>query len=79
MAATIVDWSTLLELAGGSLAAGTGVTVAFSLVIYGTARATDLSRQDRTLAAGAFAVLAVLALAVCAAVVAYGIHVMLQK
>jgi hypothetical protein len=77
--ATIIDWSTLLELAGASLAAGTGATAAFSLVIYGAARATDLSRQDRTVAAGAFAVLAVLALAVCAAGVAYGIHVMVQK
>ena len=79
MLATIVDWSTLLELAVASLGAGVGATVAFSLVIYGTARASDLRRQDRALAAGAYGVIAALALAACAALVVFGIRVMVQK
>jgi hypothetical protein len=79
MLATIVDWSTLLELAGAALAAGVGVTAAFSLVIYGAARASDMRRADRTLAAGAYGAIAALALAACAALVVYGIQVMVEK
>jgi hypothetical protein len=55
------------------------VTAAFSLVIYGAARASDLRRQDRALAAGAYGVVAALALAGCAALVVYGIRVMVEK
>jgi hypothetical protein len=77
--ATVVNWSTLLELAGASLAAGVGVTAAFSLVIYGAARASDMRREDRVLAAGVYGAIAALALAACGALVVYGIQVMLEK
>jgi len=77
--ATIVDWSTLLKLAGAALAAGVGATAAFSLVIYGAARASDMRRRDRTVAAGLYGVIAALALAACAVGVIYGIRVMVQK
>ena len=79
MLRTIVDGSTLLKLVAGALVTGVGVTAAFSVVIYGAARATDMRRRDQMVAAGLFGAIAVLALAVCGALVAYGIQVMVSK
>ena len=36
-----IDWAALFEVVWVSLLAGTGVTAIFSLVIYGSARATE--------------------------------------
>ena len=68
--ASIVDWDALLTVAWASVAAGIGVTAAYGLVILGTTRAVDLSRDGRVGEAVFFgAVGAVGAVTVCAAIV----------
>jgi hypothetical protein len=77
--ATIVQGKELLETVIASFVAGVGVTVVFSLAIWGGARFVDLSRGGRPLAAGAAAALSVLALTVTLAAVVVGIVVMTSK
>jgi cation transporter-like permease len=77
--AIVVETKELLQTVVASLIAGVGVTVVFSIAIWGVARFADLSRNERPLAAGAAATLAGLALAVTLAGVAFGIVVMTRK
>lgn len=77
--AVVVETRELLETVVASLIAGVGITVVFSVAIWGAARFADLSRSERPLAAGAAATLAGLALAVTLASVAFGIVVMTGK
>jgi hypothetical protein len=68
--ASIVDWDALLTVVWASAAAGIGVTAAYGLVILGSTRAVDLSRDGRTGRAVLFGVVgAVGAVTVCAAIV----------
>lgn len=78
-AATIVSGTTLVELVLGALAAALGVTIAFSLVIYGATRAGDMRRAERAGAAAGYVALAALALAASAAIVAYGLFLTVAK
>lgn len=74
--ASIVDWDALLTVVWASVAAGIGVTSAYGLVILGTTRAMDLSRDGRTGEAVLFGVVGALgAVTVCAAIV-FGIVVL---
>jgi hypothetical protein len=77
--AVIVETKNLIETIVASLVAGVGVTVVFSIAIWGAARFVELSRSDRPLAAGGAAALTALALGVTFAVVALGIVVMTSK
>jgi hypothetical protein len=77
--ATIVDWSDLLQTIGASVVAGVGITVAFSVVIWGSARFADLRREDRPGGAGVALAISGLALAVVAAGVVFGVVVMTTK
>jgi hypothetical protein len=77
--AVVVETKELMETVIASMVAGVGVTVVFSVAIWGVARFADLSRNERPLAAGAAATLAVLALAVTIASVIFGIIVMTSK
>ncbi len=77
--AVVVETKQLLETVIASLVAGVGVTVVFSVAIWGVARFADLSRNERPLAAGAAAALAGLAMLVTLAAVAFGIVVMTRK
>jgi hypothetical protein len=79
IATKIVDTAQLLRVVEASLIAGVGISLVFSLVILGVVRAGERRQQSRPLAASAHAVLAVLALAACVAVIAYGVSVMLSK
>ena len=79
MTATIVEGKELLETVIASIVAGVGVTVIFSVAIWGVARFVDLSRGERPLAAGAAAAVAALALACTAAAVVIGIIAMTGK
>ncbi len=72
----VIETKELLQTVAASLIGGVGVTVVFSVAIWGVARFADLSRSDRPLAAGAAATLAGLALAVTLTAVAFGIVVM---
>jgi len=74
--AVVVETKELLQTIVASVVAGVGITVVFSVAIWGAARFADLRRNDRPLAAGAAAALAGLSLAVTLGAVAFGIVVM---
>jgi len=79
MSATIVESRALLETVIASVVAGVGVTLVFSIAIWGVARFVDLSRGERPVAATAAAAVAAVALAATAAVLVVGILVMTGK
>ena len=79
MLGTVVDTDALRNAILASLGVGIGVTVVFSFAILGVARALDLSRDGRRVAAAAFATLGTLALIASAAAIAVGIVVMTSK
>jgi hypothetical protein len=79
MTATIVEGRELLETVVASVVAGVGITLVFSIAIWGVARFADHSRGERPLAAGAAAVVAALALLATAAVVVVGLLAMTSK
>jgi hypothetical protein len=77
--AVIVETKELIETVIASLLAGVGITVVFSVGIWGAARFADLSRGERPLAAAAAAALATLAGLTTAAAVVFGVVVMSSK
>jgi hypothetical protein len=79
LATQIVDAGQLLRVVAAALVAGIGVSLAFSLVIYGAVRAGERRQQARTISAGGYALLATLALLGCLSAVAFGVIVMLTK
>jgi hypothetical protein len=79
MVATIVETRDLLETIAASLIAGVGVTLVFSIAVYGATRFADLSRDERPMAATVAIVTAVVAFLVCIAAVVIGIVVMTNK
>jgi hypothetical protein len=70
---------TLLDVVLAAFAAGIGVTVAFSTVIYCADRASELRRSRRAGAAAAMSAGGVLALAACVALVVYGLILVTAK
>ena len=77
--ATMLETKELLETVAVSVIAGVGVTIVFSIAVYGATRFADLSRDQRPIAATAAVVAAVVAFAVCVAAVVFGIVVMTHK
>jgi hypothetical protein len=75
----VVDWDALLDVVIASLAAGVGVTVAFSLAILGLTRFADMRRDGRAVEAWAYAGLAIMGLGVSATAVVLGIILMTSK
>ena len=79
MFAVLVETKNLAETVVASLVAGVGVTVVFSIAIWGAARFVDLSRSERPLAAGGAAALMLLALGATVAGLVLGIVAMTSK
>jgi hypothetical protein len=77
--ATVVDTSALAKVVLYSFLGAIGVTTAFSLAILGAIRFADMRRDERTIEAGIFAVLAAVAAAASIGAVAVGIIVMTSK
>ena len=77
--AEIVETKDLVETVVYAFVAGVGVTVIFSVAIWGVARFVDLSQEERPLAAGAAAVAATMALLAVLASAVIGIVVMTGK
>jgi|NGEPerStandDraft_13_1074530.scaffolds.fasta_scaffold03390_2 hypothetical protein len=71
--AAIVDSDALLEAVVASVVAGVGITVAFSLAVYGATRFADARRTGASLAAAGAATLSVVALIVCVGAITAGI------
>ena len=74
--ASVVDWDALLTVMWASLAAGIGVTAAYGLVILGTTRAVDLSRDGRVAEAVLLGVVGALGLVTVFAAIVFGIVVL---
>ncbi len=74
--AVVVETSELLQTVAASVIAGIGVTVIFSVAIWGAARFIELSRSERPAAAATAAVVGVVALAATLSAVAVGLVVM---
>jgi hypothetical protein len=79
MLATILETQNLLETVAASVIAGLGVTIVFSIAVYGATRFADLSRDERPIAAAAAIATAAIAFAACVAVMVVGIIVMTSK
>jgi hypothetical protein len=79
MIATLVEGKELLQTVAASLIAGVGVTLAFSVAIWGVGQFAELSRSERPVAAAAAIAAAGLALAAVAAALVVGIVVMTSK
>ena len=77
--AKVVDWAALLDVVLASLVGGLGVTIMFSLAIYGSIRFADMQREHRALEATGYAALALLGFAVTVAAVGVGLFEMLSK
>jgi hypothetical protein len=77
--AVVVETSELIQTVIASMVAGIGVTIVFSVSIWGAARFVDLSRGERPVAAGAAAVVGALALTVTLAAVVIGLVVMTSQ
>ena len=78
-ATPIVDWSTLGRVIGATLGVGFGVSVVFSLAVWGSIKASDHSRLQQRALAALHGTVAVVSLAVILAVVIYGLHVLSTK
>lgn len=78
MMAAIVDAGKLLDVVLTALASGVGVIVLFSLAVLGATRASDRRSGGRS-GSLAYAGLAALSLAGCAAAVGYGVVLLSQK
>lgn len=79
MLATLIEGRELLKTVVYSIVGGVGVILIFSLAIWGRTRFAELSRDERPIAAGGAAALALLALAATVAAVVFGIVVMTRK
>lgn len=77
--ATVIDAEALAETALAALAAGTGVTLTFSLAILGTTRSSDLRAQGRRAAAALSLALGIAALVISVAAVALGLLAMIDS
>jgi len=75
----VVDFHALGQVVWVSLVAGIGVTVLFSVVIWGTDKTAAARREGQDGQALAYGVLAVAAMVVFSAAVITGVVVMLNK
>jgi uncharacterized membrane protein SpoIIM required for sporulation len=73
----VVDFHALGQVIWVSFAAGVGVTVLYSVATYGFSKAGEARRQGHT--SVTYRALALLAMAVFAAAVVYGLTIMLHK
>ena len=79
MTTAAIDFGLLFQLVWVAALSGALVGLAFSLLILGSVRAGDLRREGRAAAAMAYGTMAVLAAAGIAALVVYGIVVIVNK
>lgn len=77
--AQIVETKEMVQTVVFAFVAGVGVTLIYSVAIWGAARFVDLSQEDRPVAAVAAAVVSGLALLAVVAAVVIGVLVMTSK
>jgi ABC-type maltose transport system permease subunit len=74
-----IDTRALAETVVASIVAGVGVTIVFSVALYGMARFAEMGREGRTAAAMFFGSVAAVAGLAFVAVIVVGIIVMTTK
>jgi predicted transporter len=79
MLATVVDGDALLQAVAASVIAGVGITILFSLGVYGATQWAEARRDGRSVAASAAGTLSVVALAAALAAVIVAIVLMAAK
>lgn len=78
MLAAIVDWEGILDVVIVSFVAGVGVTAIYAVAVLGVTRVLDMSRDGRSLEAGAYGVLAVVSFSAVIAACIFGIAILTQ-
>jgi hypothetical protein len=76
---SIVDADDLIEVALASAVAGVGVTIAFSVAIWGAARFADARRGAASVVSGVAAAVSVAALLAFAAAIVAGLVIMVSE
>ena len=77
MTLAAIDAGQLAEVVWVSLLAGVAITTAYSLVVFGTARAADARRAGHS--GAGYMALAATMLCLCAGAIVFAVHVMLKK
>jgi hypothetical protein len=79
VSAAFIDTEALLETVVASFVAGVGITLIFSVAIFGAARFSELAREGRNAAALAFGAVGLLSSLAFVAAIVVGIIVMTTK
>jgi hypothetical protein len=79
MRLAVVELGQIVEVIWVSLIAGVGITIAYSLVVYGTSRSAEARRAGRGAASVAYGGLAIVFLIVFLGAVVLGVQIMLSK
>jgi hypothetical protein len=75
----VVELGQIVEVIWVSLLAGVGITAAFSMVVYGSARYDEARRAGQAGTAFAFALLALVFMVLFFGAVVLGVQIMLSK
>jgi hypothetical protein len=79
MRLAVVEVGQIFEVIWVSLLAGVGITIAYSLVVFGTGRSAEARRAGRGAASIVYGGLALVCLAVFAGGIVLGVQIMLTK
>jgi hypothetical protein len=79
MRLAVVEVGQIFEVIWVSLAAGVGITIAYSMVVLGTGRSAEARRSGRGGAAVVYGAMAVLFLAIFLGMIVLGVQIMLSK
>jgi hypothetical protein len=74
-----IEFHALGQVVWVSFVAGVGVTVLFSLVVFGAGKAGEARRSGQGTEAAAYSALAICAMLVVAVAVVFAVYVMLDK
>lgn len=79
MTAAVIDIRLLLRVLEIALVAGVGVSIVVSLTVLGMIRSGDMRREERSVAAGAYALLGFAGVLATAALIIAGLVLLAQK
>ena len=78
MLAAVVDWEGLLDVTLVSFGAGVGVTAIYAVAVLAVTRVLDMTRDGRSIEAGAYGLLAIVSFATVIAACVFGIVLLTQ-
>jgi len=77
--AEIIDWNAAWQAVWTAAVAGVGVTVVFSLAVYGVTRTADMRREDRPAQAAIYGAVALVAVGATLGAVVFAITLITTK